>query len=106
MTEDKRQTGDRVLERPETGEKTAEPPLFKVLLLNDDYTTMQFVVEVLETVFDKHPAEAFRIMMQVHVQGLGICGVYPFEIAETKVQTVHQMAREHGFPLRAGLEEE
>jgi ATP-dependent Clp protease adaptor protein ClpS len=104
MADEKRNTGDQVLER--TRQKTQEPRLFRVVLHNDDYTTMDFVVQVLETVFLKTPAEAFRIMMQVHVDGQGLCGFYPFEIAETKVGTVHDMARERGFPLRASLEEE
>ena len=69
------QHGDAVLER--TRQETKEPTLYKVVLLNDDYTTMEFVVQVLETVFHKSPAEAFRIMMQVHTQGKGMCGVYP-----------------------------
>ncbi len=80
--------------------------LFKVLLHNDDYTTMDFVVRILESVFLKQPAEAYRIMMLVHTRGSGICGLYPFEIAETKVATVHDRAREQGFPLRASLEPE
>jgi ATP-dependent Clp protease adaptor protein ClpS len=99
-----RKTGSEVLER--TRNQTKEPELFRVVLLNDDYTTMEFVVLVLESVFLKTPAEAFRIMMLVHTQGLGLCGVYPFDIAETKVATVHEMAREAGFPLRASLEKE
>jgi ATP-dependent Clp protease adaptor protein ClpS len=82
------------------------PRLYKVILLNDDYTTMEFVVEILETLFQKAPAEAFRIMMMVHTQGRGLCGVYPHEIAETKVETVIERARENGFPLRAALEPE
>jgi ATP-dependent Clp protease adaptor protein ClpS len=80
--------------------------LFKVILHNDDYTTMDFVVRILESVFLKHPAEAYRIMMLVHTRGWGICGLYPFEIAETKVATVHERAQEEGFPLRASLEPE
>ncbi len=95
--------GEQVVER--TRLETREPPLFKVILLNDDYTTMDFVVEVLETVFLKSPAEAFRVMMQVHTQGKGLCGLYPHDIAETKVATVHDLAQEHGFPLRADMEE-
>ncbi len=86
--------------------KTAKPPLFKVLLHNDDYTTMEFVVHVLESIFDKSPAEAHRVMMHVHNQGVGVCGTYTFEIAETKVDRVHEEAREAGYPLRATLEEE
>jgi len=99
-----RQTGGEVLER--TRQQTKEPERYLVLLLNDDYTTMDFVVEVLESIFNKSPAEAFRIMMQVHTQGKGLCGMYPFEIAETKVATVEELARDNGFPLKAVLEKE
>jgi ATP-dependent Clp protease adaptor protein ClpS len=99
-----RETPDsRVLER--AGVETRLPRLYKVLLHNDDYTTMEFVVEVLEGIFGKSPAEAYRIMMHVHQSGLGVCGAYPFEIAETKVALVHDRARERGFPLRASLDE-
>ena len=97
------QHGDAVLER--TRQETKEPPLYKVILLNDDYTTMEFVVMVLQQVFNKPEPEAFRIMMQVHIKGRGICGAYTYEIAETKVETVHEMAQESGFPLRATIEE-
>jgi ATP-dependent Clp protease adaptor protein ClpS len=96
--------GGQVLEK--TRSKTAKPPLFRVILHNDDYTTMQFVVEILEGVFNKSPAEAHRIMMHVHTRGHGVCGLYPFEVAETKVSEVHDRARENGFPLRASMEEE
>jgi ATP-dependent Clp protease adaptor protein ClpS len=99
-----RQTSGEVLER--TRQETKKPELYKVLLLNDDYTTMDFVVEILESVFHKQPAEAHRIMMMVHTQGKGLCGVYPFEVAETKVATVVERARENGFPLRAAMEPE
>ena len=99
-----RRTEGEVLER--TRQDTRKPELFKVLLLNDDYTTMDFVVEILETVFNKTPAEAYRIMMAVHTQGQGLCGVYPFEVAETKVATVVELARTQGFPLRATMEPE
>jgi len=104
MGETERHTGGEVLER--TRQETKKPELFKVLLLNDDYTTMDFVVEILESVFNKAPAEAYRIMMAVHTQGQGLCGVYPHEVAETKVATVVDMARSHGFPLRAAMEPE
>jgi ATP-dependent Clp protease adaptor protein ClpS len=104
MAETQRQTGEKVLER--TKQQTKEPERFRVILLNDDYTTMDFVVDVLESIFNKPPAEAFRIMMQVHTQGRGMCGVYPFEIAETKVAAVEDRARDNGFPLKAVLEKE
>lgn len=89
-----------------TRPKTEEPKLYKVLLHNDDYTTMEFVVSILESVFAKSPAEAYRIMMHVHTQGLGIAGVYPFEVAETKVALVEERAREAGHPLRCSIEPE
>ena len=76
------QTDGAVKER--VAPKKQDPTLFKVVLLNDDYSTMDFVIHVLEDVFQKSPAEAYRIMMQVHVQGRGLAGVYPFEIAETR----------------------
>ena len=82
-----------------------EPTLYRVILLNDDYTTMEFVVHVLEEVFQKSPAEAYRIMMHVHVNGRGIAGVYPWEVADTKVDTVTALARKAGFPLKAVTEE-
>jgi ATP-dependent Clp protease adaptor protein ClpS len=90
----------------QTREKVARPPKFKVILFNDDYTPMEFVVAVLEQVFRKSPAEATQLMLQIHRSGLGIAGVYVLEIAETKVVTVHRMAEERGFPLRAGVEKE
>ena len=105
MGETDRQTGGEVLERTRQ-EIVDRPELYKVLLLNDDYTTMDFVIEVLETIFNKQPAEAFRIMMMVHTQGRGLCGVYPFEIAETKVEAVINRARDSGFPLKAAMEPE
>ena len=104
MAGPERHTEGGVLER--TRQETKKPELFKVLLLNDDYTTMDFVVEILESVFNKPPAEAYRIMMAVHTQGQGLCGVYPFEVAETKVATVVDLARGQGFPLRATMEPE
>jgi ATP-dependent Clp protease adaptor protein ClpS len=103
MSKGANQTGDAVKERVQVREQ--EPTLYKVVLLNDDYTTMEFVVNVLETVFQKSPAEAYRIMMEVHVNGAGIAGVYPWEVAETKVETLTSMARQSEFPLRAAIEE-
>jgi len=93
----------KVVEQSKT--KTARPSLFKVLMHNDDYTTMEFVVDVLERVFHKVPPEATRIMLNIHLKGVGLCGVYPFEIAETKVDRVHAIARTEGFPLKCSLEE-
>ena len=98
------QADGAVKERVKTEKR--EPPQYKVVLLNDDYTTMDFVVEILENVFNKSPAEAYRIMMAVHTQGQGLCGVYPFDVAETKVATVVDLARNSGFPLRASMEPE
>jgi ATP-dependent Clp protease adaptor protein ClpS len=103
MPREKPQHGDEVLEKPRT--KSKRPEMFKVVLLNDDYTTMEFVVLVLQQVFNKPEPEAYRIMMQVHIKGRGICGSYTYEIAETKVATVHEMAQENSFPLRAAIEE-
>src|SRR5678809_1797257 len=97
------QTGDAVKERIKTEKK--EPTLYKVVLLNDDYTTMEFVIRVLESVFQKSPAEAYQIMMHVHVNGRGIAGVYPWEVAETKAEAAISLARDAGFPLRAITEE-
>lgn len=85
--------------------RTAPPSLFRVLMHNDDYTTMEFVVEVLEMVFHKSPTDAHRIMLCIHNEGMGVCGIFPHEIAETKVARVHRMARQAGFPLRCSLEE-
>ncbi|HWB29512.1 MAG TPA: ATP-dependent Clp protease adaptor ClpS [Vicinamibacterales bacterium] len=97
------QAGDAVKERVRT--ETREPSLYKVVLLNDDYTTMEFVMQVLEAVFQKSPSEAYQIMMHVHVNGRGIAGVYPWEVAETKAETVISLARQSGFPLKAVTEE-
>ena len=86
--------------------KTARPRRFRVLLFNDDYTTQEFVIDVLQSIFRKSPAEATQIMLKVHREGRGVAGVYPKDVAETKILLVHDAARDAGFPLRAGLEEE
>jgi ATP-dependent Clp protease adaptor protein ClpS len=86
-------------------EDLQEPPMYKVLLHNDDYTTMEFVVEVLRQVFYKSPAEATQIMLLVHKSGTGLCGVFTAETAETKVEMVHHLARKNGFPLQCSMEE-
>ncbi len=87
-------------------DKAGTPPLFKVLMHNDDYTTMEFVVEVLRAVFHQSDTAAERIMLAIHFQGLGHCGTYPFAVAETKVQEVRNRARKAGFPLRCSIEKE
>lgn len=87
-------------------ETLQEPPLYKVLLHNDDYTTMEFVVMILQTVFRKNTDEATRIMLNVHNQGVGIAGVYTWEVGETKVAIVHRMAKKNQFPLRCSLEKD
>jgi len=89
-----------------TRPKTEEPKLYKVLLHNDDYTTMEFVITILESVFAKSPAEAYQIMMHVHTKGTGIAGIYPFEVAETKAVMVEERAKESGHPLRCSIEPE
>jgi len=90
----------------ESRERLKKPPLFRVLLHNDDFTTMEFVVEVLQQVFGKTDGDAFRIMWAVHTQGVGCAGVYTYEIAEMKVERVTQLARAREFPLLCTVEEE
>ena len=97
------EAGGAVKER--SGEKSKEPTLFSVVLLNDDYTPMQFVVDVLETLFQKTPSEAHRVMMQVHLNGRGVAGVYTWDVAETKVSSLQSLAREAGHPLQATIED-
>lgn len=86
--------------------KTKRPPLYKCILLNDDYTPMEFVVEILKQIFHKPHAEATRIMLHVHQNGMGVAGIYPYEIAETKVRTVEELAKESQYPLKCVLEKE
>ena len=88
----------------ESQQQTRQPPLFKVLMHNDDYTTMEFVVETLQAIFHLPPTEANRIMLHIHFKGVGMCGIFPFEVAETKVAKVHAMARAQGYPLRCTLD--
>ena len=96
---------DRGLALEEARPKLKKPPLFRVLLLNDDYTPMEFVVEVLEQVFGMDRQNATRIMLEVHTQGKGVCGVYTYEIAETKVAQVSSFAEQQQHPLLCTLEE-
>ncbi|MEZ5937478.1 MAG: ATP-dependent Clp protease adapter ClpS [Hyphomonadaceae bacterium] len=86
--------------------KTKKPSMYRVLILNDDYTPMEFVVLVLEHLFDKSRDEATRIMLHVHNHGVGVCGIYPFEIAETKVAQVLDLARRNEHPLQCTMERE
>jgi ATP-dependent Clp protease adaptor protein ClpS len=89
----------------EAGQELQAPRMYRVLLHNDDYTTMDFVVEILISVFHKPAAEATRIMLDVHKRGVGICGVYTYDIAMTRVAMVHQLARKREFPLKCSLDE-
>jgi ATP-dependent Clp protease adaptor protein ClpS len=89
-----------------TETRLKHPKKYKVLILNDDYTSMEFVIDILMTIFHKSYQEAEVIMLEVHKKDKGICGVYTHEIAETKVMQVHKQARDSGFPLRAQMEEE
>lgn len=82
------------------------PRMFRVLMHNDNYTTMEFVVAVLKSIFRKTEEDAVRIMLNIHEQGVGMCGVYPAAVAETKIAQVHENAREHQFPLRCSMEPE
>jgi len=100
--DDEGRTGVVTKTRP----KTKRPSLYKVLLLNDDYTPMEFVVHVLERFFNKGREDATRIMLHVHHKGVGVCGVYTFEIAETKVNQVMEFSRQHQHPLRCTMEKE
>jgi len=92
-------------EEVETGQEVQEPKMYRVLLHNDDYTTMDFVIEILISVFHKPAAEAARIMLDVHKKGIGICGVYTYDIAKTRVAMVRQLAGKREFPLRCSLDE-
>ena len=90
----------------EVYEELQEPSKYKVLLLNDDYTTMDFVVMVLMVVFRQSLEESQKVMLNIHQNGKGLCGIYAFEVAETKVAQVSAMAEQHKFPLKCSLEEE
>jgi ATP-dependent Clp protease adaptor protein ClpS len=106
------QMSDKREEGPNTGvivkakPKTKKPAMYKVLMLNDDYTPMEFVVHILERFFAKNRQEATRIMLHVHRRGVGICGVYTYEVAETKVTQVMDFARQHQHPLQCTLEKD
>lgn len=89
-----------------TKPKTRKPSMYKVIMLNDDYTPMEFVVHVLERFFNKNREEATRIMLHVHQRGVGVCGVFTYEVAETKVTQVMDFARQHHHPLQCTLEKD
>ena len=97
--------GERGLALAEAEPAVKVPPLYRVLLINDDYTPMEFVVEILERFFGMDRTAATRVMLEVHMRGKGICGVFTFEIAETKVSQVTSYSREHQHPLLCTLEE-
>jgi len=100
--QDDRETGVVVKSKA----KTKKPSMYKVLLLNDDYTPMEFVVHVLERFFNKSRDDAMQIMLHVHRRGVGVCGVYTYEVAETKVNQTMEFARRHQHPLQCTLEKE
>lgn len=100
--DEERQTGVLLKTRP----KTKKPSMYKVLLLNDDYTPMEFVVHILERFFNKNRQEATDIMLHVHRRGVGICGIYTYEVAETKVAQVMDFARANEQPLQCTMEKE
>ena len=96
-------TGDAIKERVHTQKQ--DPTLYKVVLLNDDYTTMEFVVFVLMSIFHRSETDAVQIMLHVHKNGIGVAGVYPHDVAETRIAQVETLARQHEFPLRCSMEE-
>ena len=100
--DDDRRTGALTLTRT----RTKKPSMYKVLMLNDDYTPMEFVVHVLERFFQKNREEATRIMLHVHRRGVGVCGVFTYEVAETKVTQVMDLARQNQHPLQCTIEKE
>ncbi len=98
-------TGNKVRVQVKIKEQVVTPSLFKVLMHNDDYTTMEFVIEVLQEIFKKPASEAEKIMLTIHFQGVGHCGTFPYAVAETKADQARLKARNAGFPLRCSLEE-
>ncbi|MDY0190104.1 MAG: ATP-dependent Clp protease adaptor ClpS [Desulfuromonas sp.] len=87
-----------------TAKKTAQPPKYNVIMHNDDYTTMEFVIETLQSVFHKNPTEATHLMLTIHQKGNAICGCYSYEIAETKIAQAHKLANAAGHPLRCSMD--
>jgi len=99
-------TDSKIEEKSSARTRSNNPPMYKVILHNDDYTTMEFVVEVLVSVFGKSLEKATQIMLNVHNKGKETCGIYPRQIAETKIETVHNLASNKGFPLKSTMEKE
>ena len=97
--------GSHDLAVEEARPKVKQPPLYRVVLINDDYTPMEFVVDILESVFGMERTRATQVMLEVHTKGKGVCGVYNFEIAETKVAQVMNIAKQHQHPLLCTMEE-
>jgi ATP-dependent Clp protease adaptor protein ClpS len=102
---DPRQPNLDVIERPQEKTKTKKPPMYHVIMLNDDYTTMEFVAFVLMRVFHKEPHEAEKITFEIHIEGKGLCGTYSHEVAEMKVGEVLGLARREEFPLQCTVEQ-
>ncbi len=102
--EDKKDTNGNI--KLATKPKTKTPPLYRVLMMNDDYTPMEFVIEVLEKFFQKNREEATQIMLHVHQRGVGVCGIYAYDLAETKAMQVMNYARKYEHPLQVQLEKE
>ena len=102
---DKERNGGNELVVEEARPKLKQPPLYRVVLINDDYTPMEFVVDILQTIFGMERTRATQVMLEVHTKGKGICGVYNFEIAETKVAQVMGIAQQHQHPLLCEMEE-
>ena len=106
MPKEEIEHGGAVIEETESKTKLERPPLYKVLLHNDDFTTMEFVVFILQTVFNHGESDAVRIMLNVHRQGMGLAGVYTYEVAEMKVDKVTRLAQANEFPLLCTMEED
>lgn len=106
MSDTQRHDSDEGLALKEARPELKEPQLYKVVLMNDDYTPMEFVVHVLVRFFNKSQEDATKIMLHVHQRGVGVCGVYPYEVAETKVTQVVDFARKHQHPLQCTLEKD
>lgn len=97
---------DQYENETDTIEDLEPPARYKVIMLNDDYTTMEFVIQVLTEIFAKGAEEAYNLMLLIHEKGSAVCGIYSYEIAESKIQQVRTLARKHSYPLRVVLEEE